>query len=94
MDLNWNSWMMQLIMNDTFKMIYISKENHIILKEIDTLINLKAIVHATSENCEFFSIVFLRIKDGNNITILNEKQVKCFIKFNHFKMLSLQIFYN
>lgn len=81
-------------MNDTVKMIYISKENHIILKEIDTLINLKAIVHATSEKCEFFSIVFLRIKDGNNRTILNEKQVKCFIKFNHFKMKSLQIFYS
>ena len=44
---------MQLIVNETFKIIYSSKENHIIPQGLHTLINLKAIVQGTGEKDTF-----------------------------------------
>ena len=44
---------MQRIVNETFEIIYSSKENHIISQGLHTLINLKAIVQETAEKDTF-----------------------------------------
>ena len=48
-------------------------------------------VQSIAKNWDFFSSIFLRIKnDGNYRMILNLKKINKYIEYEHFKMESLQ----
>ena len=77
--------------SEPFRVTYSTKDNGIISQEIGKLLKMKFIVQTYAEKEDFFSSVFLRVKNhGNYRMILNLKKLNKYIDPKHFKMESLQ----
>ena len=77
--------------SEPFRVTYSIKENGIISQEIGKLLKKKVMVKTIEEKGDFFSSVFLRVKNyGSYRMILNPKKLNKYINSKHFKMESLQ----